>query len=94
MTLKEFLDCFQRDLNDAASILIAIEEATYIMKEEHNTEINIYIGMILMYEIITLSESIGSLKNHRLIHGPVPQIHENANFLCINMHVLTPLTGL
>ena len=44
MTLKEFIDYFQQDLNDPASTLIAIEETMYIMKEEDNTEINICIG--------------------------------------------------
>ena len=44
MTLKEFIDYFQQDLNDLASTLIAIEETIRIMKEEHNTEINISIG--------------------------------------------------
>ena len=46
MTLKEFIDYFQQDLNDPASTLIAIEETMHIMKEEHNTVINISIGMI------------------------------------------------
>ena len=41
MTLKEFIEYFQQDLNDPTSTLIAIEEAMCIMKEEHNTEINI-----------------------------------------------------
>ena len=41
MTLKEFMDYFQQDLNDPASILTAIEETIRIMKEEPNTEINI-----------------------------------------------------
>ena len=45
MILKEYIDHFQRDLNDPASTLIAIEEAMRIMKEEHNTEINISIGL-------------------------------------------------
>ena len=44
MTLKEFIDYFQQGLNDPASTLIAIEETMRIMKEEHNTEINISIG--------------------------------------------------
>ena len=44
MTLKEFIDHFQQDLNDPASTLIAMEEAMHIMKEEHNIEINISIG--------------------------------------------------
>ena len=44
MTLKEFIDYFQQDLNDLASTLMAIEETMRIMKEEHNTEINIFIG--------------------------------------------------
>ena len=46
MTLKEFIDYFQKDLNDPASTLVAIEETMFIMKEEHNTEINISIEMI------------------------------------------------
>ena len=46
MTLKEFIDHFQQDLNDPASILVAIEETMRIMKEEHNTEINISIGTV------------------------------------------------
>ena len=44
MTLKEFINYFQQDLNDPASRLMAIEETMRIMKEEHNTEINISIG--------------------------------------------------
>ena len=44
MTLKEFIDYFQQSLNDPASTLIAIEETMRIMKEEHNSEINISIG--------------------------------------------------
>ena len=44
MTLKEFIDYFQQDLDDPASTLIAIAETMHIMKEEHNTEINISIG--------------------------------------------------
>ena len=44
MTLKEFIDFFQQDLNDPASTLMAIEETMHIMKEEHNNEINISIG--------------------------------------------------
>ena len=47
MTLKEFIEYFQQDLNDPASTLVAIEETMCIMKEEHNnTEINISIGGI------------------------------------------------
>ena len=46
MTLKEFIGYFQHDVNDPASTLIAIGEIARIMKEEHNTEINISIGMI------------------------------------------------
>ena len=46
MTLKEFIDYFQQDMNDPASTLIAIEETMRIIKEEHNTEINISIGTI------------------------------------------------
>ena len=45
MTLKEFIYYFQQDLTDPASILTAIEE-TCIMREEHNTGINISIAMI------------------------------------------------
>ena len=43
MTLKEFIEYFQQDLNDPASTLMAIEETMRIMKEEHRTEINISI---------------------------------------------------
>ena len=46
MTLKEFVDYFQQDMNDPASTLIAIEETMRIRKEEHITEINISIGII------------------------------------------------
>ena len=46
ITLKEFIGYIEHDLNDRASTLIAIEERMRIMKEEHNTEINISIGMI------------------------------------------------
>ena len=46
MTLKELIDSFQQGLNDPASILTAIEETMGIMKEEHNTKINISIGSI------------------------------------------------
>ena len=71
MILKDFVGYFQQDLNDPASMLIAIEEAIPIMKEEYNTEINISIAMIQIHEIITLSETISSLKNHRLMYGLV-----------------------
>ena len=43
MTLKEFIDYFQQSLHDPASMLMAIEETMRIIKEEHNTEINISI---------------------------------------------------
>ena len=43
MTLKEFIEYFQQSLNDPASTLMAMEETIRIMKEEHNTEINISI---------------------------------------------------
>ena len=46
MTLKEFIDYFQQDMNDPVSTLIVVEETMVIMKEEHNTEINISIGTI------------------------------------------------
>ena len=46
MTLKKSIDYFQQDLNDPASTLIAIKEAIHVMREEHNTKINISIGMI------------------------------------------------
>ena len=48
MTLKEFIDYFQQGLNDPASMLMAIEETMCIMKEEHNTEINMSIGPYLI----------------------------------------------
>ena len=41
MPLKEFIEYFQQDLNDPSSTLMAIEETMRIMKEEHNTEINV-----------------------------------------------------
>ena len=44
MILKEFIDYFQKDLNDPASKLIAMEETIHVMEEEHNTEIKISIG--------------------------------------------------
>ena len=44
MALKEVIDYFQQDLNEPASTLMAIEETMRIIKEEHNTEINISIG--------------------------------------------------
>ena len=44
ITLKEFIDYLQQGLNDPASMLMPIEETMRIMKEEHNTEINISIG--------------------------------------------------
>ena len=43
-TLKEFVEYLQQDLNDPASTLMVIEETMRIMKDEHNTEINISIG--------------------------------------------------
>ena len=46
MTLKESIDYFQQDLNDPASTLITIKETIHIMREEHNTKINISIGII------------------------------------------------
>ena len=44
MTLIEFIDYFQQDLNDPASTLMALEETIRVMKEDHSTEINISIG--------------------------------------------------
>lgn len=46
MTLKEFIDHLQQDLNFPQSIIIAMEETIQIMKEEHNTDINKSIEMI------------------------------------------------
>ena len=43
MTLKEFIDYFQQGLHDSASMIMAIEDTMRIIKEEHNTEINISI---------------------------------------------------
>ena len=43
MALKEFTDYLQQDLNNPGSTLTAVEETMRIMKEEHNTEINISI---------------------------------------------------
>ena len=44
--LKEFINHFQQDCNDLASTLIAIKETVIDMRDEHKTEINIFIGMI------------------------------------------------
>ena len=44
MTLKEFIDYFQQSLNDSPSTLLAIEKTMRIMKEEHNAEINKFVG--------------------------------------------------
>ena len=47
MTLKEFIDHFQQDLNDPASKLIEIEETILIIREEHKTtETDISTGII------------------------------------------------
>ena len=46
MTLKEFIDYFQQDLNSSPSILIVIEETIRIMKEEHDNGIIMSIKMI------------------------------------------------
>ena len=46
MTLKKRIGYFQHDLNDPPSTLLTIEKSKRIMKKEHNTEINISIGMI------------------------------------------------
>ena len=46
MALKEFIDYFQQDLNDPASTLIAIDKTMRIMREEHNTKINISITIM------------------------------------------------
>ena len=43
MTLNKFIEYFQQDLNDPASMLMAIEETIRIIREEDNTEINISI---------------------------------------------------
>ena len=43
MALKEFIEYFQQDLNDPTSTWMAMEETIRIMKEDHNTEINISI---------------------------------------------------
>lgn len=59
MTLKEFIDHFQQDLNDPASTLIATKESICIIKEENGTEINVSNGMIQIHERINLREFIG-----------------------------------
>ena len=58
VTLKELIDYFQQDLNDPESIVMAIEQTIRIVKKEHNTEINIFIRMIWIYEIMTIIESV------------------------------------
>ena len=59
------MEYLQQDLSNPASILMAIEEAMHIIKEEHNTEINISIirdwsGILdFFYDmIVALSESV------------------------------------
>ena len=42
ITLKEFINYFQQDLNDTASTLIAIKKIIPIVKKEHNTDKYIY----------------------------------------------------
>ena len=37
MTLKEFIEYFQQDMNDPACTIMAVEGTMRIMKEEHNT---------------------------------------------------------
>ena len=59
MTLKEFIDHIQQDLNDPASTLIATKESICIIKEENETEINVSNGMIQIHERINLREFIG-----------------------------------
>lgn len=67
MTLKEFIDHLQQDLNDPVFTRIAIEKTISIIKEDHNTEINLTIRMTRILETITLSDSIGSLENYHLV---------------------------
>ena len=67
MTLKEFIDHLQQDLNDPVFTRIAIEKTIRIIKEDHNTEINLTIRMTRILETITLSDSIGSLENYHLV---------------------------
>lgn len=45
MTLKEFIDHFQQDLNDPASTLTATKESICIIKEENEAEINVSNGI-------------------------------------------------
>ena len=46
MTLREFTDHFQQEVNDPASVLTATEEAIRIVEEKHKSEINISIEMV------------------------------------------------
>ena len=46
MTLKEYIDHFQQDLNEPESTPIAIEDTKCMMREKHKNEINISIGVI------------------------------------------------
>ena len=46
MTLKEYIDHFQLELNNPASTLVAIQETKLIMRKKCETEINRSIGMI------------------------------------------------
>ena len=77
---KEFIDYFLQDLSDQ----YVVWKKSAILKKI----------LLKWSEVITLSESIGSLKNQRLIYGPVPQIDEDVHFVCTNTHVLTFLKSL
>ena len=72
MTLKEFIEYFQQDLNDPASTLMAIEETMHIIKEEHNTETNISVGGIDKFAIM----------NHKgvSLNGDANHLHHIGHF--------------
>lgn len=46
MILNGFIDYYLQDLNHLASMLITVKKPTCVMREEHKTDTNIFIGTI------------------------------------------------
>ena len=74
MTWKKFTDYFQQGLNDPASTLIAMEETIDIMKEDHNTEINISIGGV------DYAENVWSKAQGKIVQRKMDLIFEHSVF--------------
>lgn len=55
VTLKGFINHFQQNLNDPASILTLIKEKIYIIRKEPKTEINVSMRMIWKSETKALN---------------------------------------